>query len=61
VKSIKPWLKNEIDRCRICGNVVQVLNGGQGQLSCCGQPTEILSDDANGREEGYTFEELKDN
>lgn len=28
VKSIKPWLKNEIDRCRICGNVVQVLNGG---------------------------------
>jgi len=53
--------KNEVYRCRICGNVVQVLNGGQGQLSCCGQPMELLSDNANGKEEGHTFEELNSN
>ncbi|MDN5368562.1 MAG: superoxide reductase, partial [Thermovirga sp.] len=28
----------EIYKCEICGNIVEVLHGGAGQLVCCGQP-----------------------
>ncbi len=49
--------KNQIYQCRICGSVVQVLNGGYGQLVCCGQPMELLVNDAAGSAEGHTFEE----
>ncbi len=52
--------KDQVYQCRICGNVVQVINGGQGHLSCCGQPMEVLVNDVAGCEEGQTFEE-KDN
>lgn len=30
--------KLEMYRCDICGNFVQVLLGGDGELVCCGQP-----------------------
>lgn len=53
--------KDQIYQCRICGNVVQILNGAEGQLSCCGQPMELLVKDADGRSEGHTFEELDNN
>lgn len=33
---------NEIYRCNICGNIVEVLNVGGGQLVCCGKPMEKL-------------------
>ncbi|HHF56684.1 MAG TPA: desulfoferrodoxin FeS4 iron-binding domain-containing protein, partial [Thermoplasmatales archaeon] len=26
----------EVYKCEICGNVVEVLHGGKGQLFCCG-------------------------
>ncbi|MCQ2410322.1 MAG: desulfoferrodoxin [Elusimicrobiaceae bacterium] len=29
---------NDIYVCRICGNRVEVVNDGQGELICCGQP-----------------------
>jgi len=29
--------KLEIYKCDICGNIVEVLHGGQGTLVCCGQ------------------------
>ncbi|MCX8126462.1 MAG: desulfoferrodoxin [Dehalococcoidia bacterium] len=32
----------EVYRCEICGNVVEVVHGGQGQLVCCGQPMKLL-------------------
>ncbi len=32
----------QIYRCNICGNIVQVLHAGGGQLVCCGQPMELL-------------------
>jgi superoxide reductase len=34
--------KGEVYRCNICGNVVEVKQGGQGELVCCGQPMELL-------------------
>ena len=30
--------KKEIYRCEICGNIIEVLNEGAGELVCCGQP-----------------------
>ena len=32
----------DIYRCSICGNIVQILNSGAGELICCGQPMEKL-------------------
>jgi len=33
----------EVYRCEICGNIVEVLHGGVGQLVCCGQPMTLLA------------------
>ncbi len=33
----------EIYECKICGNIVEVLRGGEGELVCCGQPMENLA------------------
>lgn len=34
--------KGQIYKCNICGNTVEVLYAGGGQLVCCGQPMELL-------------------
>lgn len=28
----------EVYKCEVCGNIVEVLHGGQGELVCCGKP-----------------------
>lgn len=35
--------KNQIFRCNICGNIVEVVNVGGAELICCGQPMELLA------------------
>ncbi len=35
--------KLEVYECKICGNIVEVLRGGAGELVCCGQPMENLA------------------
>ncbi len=35
---------NEVYKCNICGNVVEVLHTGVGQLVCCGKPMELLKE-----------------
>ncbi|UMZ74441.1 desulfoferrodoxin [Natranaerofaba carboxydovora] len=35
---------NEVYRCNICGNIVEVLQGGKGQLVCCGENMELLEE-----------------
>ncbi len=30
--------KLEIYKCETCGNIIEVLHGGEGELVCCGQP-----------------------
>ncbi len=32
----------EVYKCAICGNIVEVLHGGKGELACCGQPMSQL-------------------
>ncbi len=34
----------EIYKCEICGNVVEVVHGGIGQLVCCGQPMKLMEE-----------------
>jgi superoxide reductase len=31
----------EVYKCKICGNIVEVLHGAAGVLVCCGQPMDI--------------------
>lgn len=28
----------EVYKCEACGNIVEVVHGGEGELVCCGQP-----------------------
>lgn len=32
----------KVFKCNVCGNIVEVLNDGAGQLVCCGQPMKHL-------------------
>lgn len=41
---------NQIYKCNVCGNIVEVLHAGNGELVCCGQPMELLS--AKTKDEG---------
>jgi superoxide reductase len=34
----------EIYKCTICGNIVEVVHAGAGELICCGQPMELLTE-----------------
>jgi superoxide reductase len=34
--------KLAIYKCEVCGNIVEVLHPGAGQLVCCGQPMNLL-------------------
>src|SRR5210317_2270776 len=34
----------EIYKCEVCGNIVEVLHGGAGQLVCCNQPMTQLKE-----------------
>jgi len=34
--------KLQVYKCAVCGNIVEVLHGGAGELVCCGQPMENL-------------------
>jgi len=35
---------NQIYKCNICGNIVEVVHTGQGELVCCGQPMQLLEE-----------------
>ena len=36
--------KLQIYKCAVCGNIVEVVHGGIGELTCCGQPMELLNE-----------------
>jgi superoxide reductase len=36
--------KLQIYKCAVCGNIVEVLHGGAGELVCCGKPMELLAE-----------------
>lgn len=33
---------NEIYKCAVCGNIVEVVHAGAGELVCCGQPMKRM-------------------
>ena len=36
--------KLEIYKCELCGNIVEVLHGGKGELVCCNQPMKLFKE-----------------
>jgi len=36
--------KYEIYKCEVCGNIVEVLHGGKGELVCCGKPMKLMEE-----------------
>ena len=36
--------KKEIYKCSICGNIVEVLHEGKGELVCCGQKMQLMKE-----------------
>lgn len=34
----------QVYKCSVCGNMVEVLHEGAGQLVCCGQPMNLLEE-----------------
>ncbi|MCK5699255.1 MAG: desulfoferrodoxin [Candidatus Aenigmarchaeota archaeon] len=36
--------KRQIYKCNICGNIVEVVHEGAGELVCCGAPMELLDE-----------------
>lgn len=35
--------RNQVYRCAVCGNIVDVKHAGAGELVCCGQPMSLLT------------------
>ena len=40
----------EVYKCMLCGNIVEVVHGGEGEIVCCGEPMKKLA--AKTAEEG---------
>ena len=36
--------RNEVYKCNVCGNIVEVLHGGVGKLVCCEQPMKLMTE-----------------
>ena len=36
--------KLEVYKCEACGNIVEVLHGGKGELVCCGNPMKLFKE-----------------
>lgn len=37
-------VKLEIYKCEVCGNIVEILHEGAGDLVCCGQPMKLYEE-----------------
>lgn len=36
--------KLEVYKCALCGNMVEMVHGGDGELVCCGEPMKKLTE-----------------
>jgi len=55
--------RDQIYKCNICGNIVEVLHAGVGELVCCGQPMQLLKEntvDASKEKHVPVIERTKD-
>ncbi len=39
--------KLELYKCNVCGNIIEVIHPGEGQLVCCSLPMEQLKEHSN--------------
>ena len=55
--------KLQVYKCEICGNIVEVLHTGVGELVCCGQPMKLLEEqtEEQGKEKHVPVVEKIDN
>ena len=37
---------HQIYKCEVCGNIVEVMHGGKGELVCCGKPMKLFKEGA---------------
>jgi len=37
----------EIYKCETCGNIVEVLDAGDGELTCCGDPMRLFQENTS--------------
>lgn len=36
----------QVYKCEVCGNIVEVLHEGMGELVCCNQPMKLMSENS---------------
>ncbi|MRR09218.1 desulfoferrodoxin [bacterium] len=36
--------RSQVYKCELCGNIVEVLHGGKGELVCCGKPMKLFTE-----------------
>jgi len=55
--------QREIYKCNICGNIVEVLHAGVGELVCCNEPMELMEEKTKDSsvEKHVPYIEKKDN
>jgi superoxide reductase len=34
----------QVYKCEVCGNIVEIMHGGAGELVCCGQAMKLLTE-----------------
>ena len=34
----------QVYKCEVCGNIIEVLHAGAGELVCCGQPMKLVKE-----------------
>lgn len=44
--------RGEVCKCDVCGNIVEVIHGGEGDLVCCDKPMILMQEKSE--EEGLT-------
>ncbi len=53
----------QVYKCEVCGNIVEVLHGGEGELVCCNQPMKLMKEntvDASKEKHVPVVEKTKD-
>jgi len=40
--------QSQVYKCNICGNIIEILHQGAGELVCCAQPMEFLEEKDHG-------------
>ncbi len=36
--------RDQVYKCEVCGNIIEMLHEGEGELICCGQPMKLINE-----------------